>query len=62
MTRTSRWCSECREETAFEVPPCEDGHGLDCFDLACVECGAAVVLGLHADEADELPVAHPFAA
>ena len=54
VTRTFRWCSECRDETAFEVPPCEDGHGADCFDLACAECGAAVVLGLHDDGAGGL--------
>ena len=61
MTRTSRWCSECREETAFEVPPCEDGHGPDCFDLACVDCGSAYVLGLH-DDGAELLLSVPAAA
>lgn len=54
VTPTYRWCSECRQETAFDAPPCEDGHGLDCFDLACADCGTAVVLGVHADAADEL--------
>lgn len=44
-----RWCAECKDETAFEVPPCVDGHGVDCLDLACVECGFAIVLGLHDD-------------
>ena len=44
-----RWCGECKDERAFEVPPCEDGHGIDCLDLACVECGAAIVTGLHDD-------------
>lgn len=41
-----RWCGECRAETLFEVPPCEDGHGPDCLDLACVECGAGVIVGV----------------
>ncbi len=41
-----RWCSPCQAEQAFELPPCEDGHGADCPDLACVECGSAVVVGL----------------
>lgn len=46
-----RWCSDCATETAFELPPCEDGHGEDCLDLACVECGHAIVLrDLCADE------------
>jgi len=49
MTWTSavvRWCAGCSDERAFEVPPCEDGHGLDCLDLACVECGHAIVVGV----------------
>ncbi len=42
----TRWCAECKDDRAFDPPPCEDGHGLDCFDLACVECGHALVLGV----------------
>ena len=45
-----RWCTGCEGERAFEVPPCQDGHGLDCPDLACVECGLALVVGLVAVE------------
>ena len=41
-----RWCGDCQDDRFFEVPPCEDGHGGDCLDLACVECGAAVVVGV----------------
>jgi hypothetical protein len=41
-----RWCGGCERETLFEVPPCEDGHGDDCLDLACVACGTAVVVGV----------------
>ena len=41
-----RWCAECAAETLFELPPCQDGHGDECLDLACVECGAALVLGV----------------
>ena len=40
------WCAACQDETPFEMPPCEDGHGADCLDLACVECGHAVVVGV----------------
>ncbi|QFG20704.1 hypothetical protein [Actinomadura sp. WMMB 499] len=29
----------------FEQPPCSDGHGSDCPERACVECGAAVLAG-----------------
>lgn len=41
-----RWCSTCSSKQLFEQPPCEDGHGDDCLDLACVTCGTALVLGL----------------
>jgi hypothetical protein len=52
-----RWCGDCGDERVFEVPPCEDGHGPDCLDLACVDCGAAVVVGvLMADDAVVLTV------
>jgi hypothetical protein len=56
-----RWCSGCRAEQEFEVPPCEDGHGDDCLDLACVVCGGAVVLGVVA-VAPAVVVAHASAA
>jgi hypothetical protein len=45
-----RWCSTCEGERAFEVPPCEDGHGSDCPDLACTSCGLALVVGVVALE------------
>lgn len=41
-----RWCVGCGDERLFELPPCEDGHGDDCLDLACVECGHAIVVGV----------------
>lgn len=43
---TIRWCADCGDERRFEVPPCDDGHGEDCLDLACVECGHAIVVGV----------------
>ena len=48
--RDVRWCAECSDERPFETPPCEDGHGLDCLDLACVDCGLAIVVGVLVDE------------
>ncbi|QXJ20556.1 hypothetical protein AGRA3207_001287 [Actinomadura graeca] len=30
----------------FEQPPCPDGHGGECPERACVECGTAVLVGL----------------
>ena len=44
-----RWCAECKDDRAFDAPPCDDGHGADCLDLACVECGHAIVTGVHDD-------------
>ncbi|MBE1537612.1 hypothetical protein [Actinomadura algeriensis] len=40
----------------FEQPPCPDGHGPDCPERVCVECGAAVLLGSLVGPA---PVADP---
>ena len=40
------WCASCGDEAEFEAPPCQDGHGEECLDLACVECGHAVVVGV----------------
>lgn len=57
-----RWCSGCRAEQAFEVPPCDDGHGTDCPDLACVECGTALVVGVIVGVGPPEPVAVPAAA
>ena len=45
----TNWCPECVDECSFEMPPCEDGHGADCLDLACVECGFAIVVGFQDD-------------
>ena len=47
--RDVRWCPECADERPFEMPPCEDGHGADCLDLACLDCGFAVVVGVMVD-------------
>ena len=38
-------CPECRDESAFEQPPCADGHGHDCPEWYCVTCGFAVFAG-----------------
>ena len=45
MQTEIRWCSECADDRRFDSPPCEDGHGENCLDLACAECGHAIVLG-----------------
>ena len=55
MREREMHCVTCEGETLFEVPPCEDGHGLDCLDLACVDCGFAVVVGVMVLEHGEAP-------
>jgi hypothetical protein len=48
----TRHCSICDDERSFEQPPCADGHGIDCPELACAECGMAIMIG----DAPQLPV------
>ncbi|MFB9236211.1 hypothetical protein ACFFWC_11740 [Plantactinospora siamensis] len=38
-------CDICAELMLFEAPPCEDGHGGDCPELACVGCGTVMLIG-----------------
>jgi hypothetical protein len=48
-------CTPCGEITEFVQPPCGDGHTVDggeCPEWACADCGAAVVIGEPAPEAD----------
>jgi hypothetical protein len=40
----NRLCPSCGDERLFEAPPCIDGHGADCPELACLDCGYAVLL------------------
>ncbi len=46
---TIRHCSVCGSARTFEPVPCEDGHGVDCPEVLCVECGYVVSLGVVAD-------------
>jgi hypothetical protein len=41
-TAITAYCAGCRAEREFEAPPCVEGHGDDCPDLACLECGLAI--------------------
>jgi hypothetical protein len=42
-----RRCDSCRRETWFETPLCDDVTGEPLLDeLACVECGTAVLIGV----------------
>jgi len=38
------YCPTCQDERLAETPPCTDGHGTDCPDRACVECGTALLV------------------
>ena len=37
------FCPTCACDCLTEAPPCPDGHGLDCPERACIECGTALV-------------------
>lgn len=39
-------CPSCGDERSFETPPCVDGHGPECAELACRDCGAALLVPL----------------
>jgi hypothetical protein len=39
------FCPDCSAEQSFERPGCEDGHGPDCVELCCVQCGTAMLIG-----------------
>lgn len=36
-------CPSCAGPRAFEQPPCPDGHGAECPELTCTECGFALI-------------------
>ena len=38
------YCPTCARERWAEAPPCPDGHGDQCPDRACVDCGTALLL------------------
>jgi hypothetical protein len=54
-----RRCSSCGRERPFEQPPCRDGHGDDCPECACIDCGEAILIGLPLIDSwifDDLPL------
>ncbi len=46
---TKLGCRNCARWTEFEQPPCRDGHGPDCPEWYCTECGAATLVGWSMD-------------
>ena len=55
MPTELRTCPSCAGERPFEAPPCLDGHGADCPELACVDCGTALLVA----PSSALQWAHP---
>ena len=45
MSAVVMYCPDCAADRTFDQPVCADGHGVDCPDLCCVECGLAVFAG-----------------
>lgn len=43
-----QWCTTCRSDRSFEQPLCGEGHGADCPEWFCADCGVAVVLATSA--------------
>jgi DNA polymerase III alpha subunit (gram-positive type) len=35
-------CPTCADVRLAEAPPCADGHGYDCPERACTDCGTAL--------------------
>ncbi len=56
MPTLTRQCPCCGVERTFETPPCADGHGADCAELACLDCGTALLLG---PLVEPVPLPHP---
>ncbi|MEU7615979.1 hypothetical protein AB0M91_07405 [Micromonospora rifamycinica] len=48
MSDRELYCDTCEGVQPFEAPPCPDGHGVDCPELACTGCGAAVLIATFA--------------
>ncbi|MEU8160954.1 hypothetical protein ACIP95_16375 [Micromonospora parva] len=58
MSHRELYCDLCEGVALFEAPPCVDGHGTDCPELICTDCGAAVVVGAIAFPVTRLTVRH----
>jgi hypothetical protein len=52
-------CVECGRETEHVTVGCTDGHGEDCPERVCAECGWIVVIGPYPDS--QRPAIRPAA-
>jgi hypothetical protein len=50
-------CPTCQGTRVFEQPPCADGHGADCPEWACVDCGTALLVDMVLERAEDREVA-----
>ncbi|MBL6275773.1 hypothetical protein JMF97_06325 [Micromonospora fiedleri] len=55
MAERELHCDTCEGPQLFEVPPCLDGHGPTCPELACTRCGTALFLA-----PTPTPLRHPL--
>jgi hypothetical protein len=49
------YCPECAELQAFEQPPCVDGHGADCPERFCLNCGMALLIDVPIEPVERRP-------
>ncbi|WP_433312422.1 hypothetical protein [Micromonospora chersina] len=54
MSDRELYCDGCDGVVLFEAPPCVDGHDVDCPELVCTGCGAAVLIATFAFPAPRL--------
>ncbi len=53
VLEVSLWCVTCRGDRVFSALDCGEGHASDCPERCCVDCGAAVLVGLVVEAAPE---------
>ncbi|MFG3698481.1 hypothetical protein ACGF5C_11280 [Micromonospora sp. NPDC047620] len=58
MSERELYCATCEGVQPFEAPPCVDGHGVDCPELACTGCGEAVLVATFTFRAPRLAPRH----
>ncbi|GAA3762307.1 hypothetical protein [Micromonospora maritima] len=56
MSARELHCDTCEGVVLFEAPPCGDGHGADCPELACTGCGTAVLVVTYPARPSRRPV------
>jgi hypothetical protein len=44
-------CPICQQECLVETPPCPDGHGADCPERLCTQCGYVLAVAPAPDRA-----------